>query len=192
VTSGLPAHANWSKRAQMPAYRVHFRQEMQQLCRYLKDAYYSYTNATDTNSNKATTRTTTAIIRRAQSMFAGSMKGLSGHVQIEEQALFPIFKRRHATVDTSFLYDDHKHLHTLERVAQSHFHQLQLLLLTRQQQPPQVNSSGGLLLEQEATLLLLEATLLHVLAFDDALMNHLGEEEEVLVPLTLSTDYLPF
>jgi iron-sulfur cluster repair protein YtfE (RIC family) len=194
------SHANWSKNPQMPSYHVHFRDEMQQVFRYLYNAYHAsiITTTTTTTKDKATNSrvVVSSAIQRAHSMFVGSMQGLSGHVRIEEQTLFPMLKRKHPTVDISFLYDDHKHLHKLERVAQSHLEQL--VVMTRQQQQQQQaldekRSSSGLLPEKKnnTTMQILNATL-HVLAFDDALVNHLGEEEEVVVPLMLSSPNLRF
>lgn len=152
-------HPRYRQNSQMPPYHVHFRVEMQETIWYL---FRSYTMENSTSINQQND------IRRAYSIFHSSMQGLNGHVQIEEYCCFPTYKSVFPHVDIQFLYSDHASLH----------HEVQNVLDSFNALP--VN--GKELLPQECILTLLEV----VVAFDELLMSHLGEEEEIVVPMSLT------
>jgi hypothetical protein len=155
-------HKNWSKSAQMPPYHIHFREELQEAIRALYECYSA-------KLAKAQARSA----QRAKSVFVGSMSGLGGHVSIEERHLFPQFQRTFSNIDISFLYNDHKHLHREESAAKK-----KLEDLTRA-----IAAADGILVPREDILPALNS----LLAFDAELMAHLGEEEEIVVPMTLAS-----
>ena len=95
------------------------------------------------------------------------MRGLNGHVSIEEYACFPLYQQVYPAVKLDFLVDDHKELHRAEEHVVKTLRNLQ-------------NDAGGK--DDELILSALEV----VLDFDDHLMAHLGEEEEIVVPLSLT------
>ena len=68
------SHPRYHQNSQMPPFHVHFRQEMQGVIQYLVKAY----------SSGDPPKSVTSHIRRAHSTFVGSMRGLNGHVSIEE------------------------------------------------------------------------------------------------------------
>jgi hypothetical protein len=161
-------HKHWNKNSQMPPYHVHFRQELQDVIRYLYEAYYSASKIP-----KAQLR----AIRNAGSLFRGSMRGLNGHVRIEEYACFPLYRRTFPNVDIAFLYQDHEQLHKSEKAVNRAFNVME-----------EKSQAQDELLERDDILSLLEL----VLDFDDQLMAHLGEEEEIVVPMSLTDKIIRF
>ncbi len=95
-------------------------------------------------------------------IFEYCMQGLAFHVSIEERRLFPMLQREYPSVDVSFLYEDHKHLHKLE----------DSLKKTLRACAKKDGSS-------------LDAAISSALEFDACLLQHLGEEEEIVVPMML-------
>eukprot|EP00854_Cymbomonas_tetramitiformis_P005190 gene5190-6315_t len=106
------------------------------------------------------------LLRRAFQYFERSMQGLAGHVNIEEHTVFPKYQRAFPNVDISFLYKDHEHLHEEEGKLRREFERAKL--------------DDG----RQGVLRVVQAAL----AFDAALNTHLGEEEEIVVPITLAGD----
>lgn len=160
-------HKHWNRNSQMPPFHVHFRVEMQDVLRLLYEAY-----AASTKNPKTQMR----AIRNANSHFNGCMRGLSGHVRIEEYACFPLFKKAFPHADVSFLEKDHKHLHKKEKEVNKAFSDAVLRLSAKDCIPP------------DQVLALTET----VLDFDDCLMAHLGEEEELVVPMSLTDKEIMF
>jgi len=150
------SHRNWHRHPQMPPYHVHFRQEMQDAMRFLHQAH---------------AERSALAARQALRMFQGCMRGLNGHVSIEEYAVFPQFQERYPNVDMKFLYEDHQHLHQAEEITKKALSQLVVQFEAGDASP-------------ENTIYAIDALLI----FDQQLMAHLAEEEEFIVPMTLATD----
>ena len=108
------------------------------------------------------------MIQSASSTFRGSMSGLNGHVRIEEYACFPLYKENFPKADISFLYKDHEHLHESEQDVYRAFDEL---------------LKGEATFNNEDALL---SALNRLLDFDAELIAHLGEEEELVVPMSLT------
>jgi hypothetical protein len=160
------SHEKWNQNSQMPPYHVHFRQELQDVVRYLFDAYNNNSNHHHPNNNKST-----MMIQNAHSLFVGSMRGLNGHVSIEEYACFPLYVDTFPNVDIACLYKDHKQLHKSEKAVQKTLSSL----LEEEEKSSEKASRQAIL-----------SSLQVVLDFDDRLMAHLGEEEEIVVPMSLT------
>jgi iron-sulfur cluster repair protein YtfE (RIC family) len=154
------SHPMWHRNSQMPPYHVHFRHELQDVTRYLYEAYSA-------SAPKPQSR----ALRNAHSQFTGSMRGLNGHVSIEEYACFPMYQKTFPAVDITFLYQDHKELHRSEKKVEN-------ILASLIAQNPSLTE----MLPRDDIVSALEL----VLNFDDQLMAHLGEEEEIVVPMSLT------
>jgi iron-sulfur cluster repair protein YtfE (RIC family) len=163
-------HPNWRKNSQMPPFHVHFRQEVQQSIRYLYQCLVSL------SENKKIRAANSAS--QAYGAFRGCMSGLNGHVSIEEYAVFPQFQKRFPSVDIHFLYQEHQKLHDKEAKTKK----------TLEKLSDSLKGNAG---EDVSSYTALDA-LQELLDFDQDLMAHLGEEEEFIVPMTLSTDRLVY
>lgn len=152
----------FSRSTQMPPYHIHFRREMQEAVRYL---YETYAAKTPKSQSRAA--------RNAQHFVQGCLSGLHGHVGIEEHRVFPMMQRRHPKVDLQFLFEDHQRLDREERELTRELNQL----------VRSTNSSQDSLVPREEIMKVLKK----LLAFDKTLMTHLGEEEEVVVPISLAS-----
>jgi hypothetical protein len=150
-------HPRYRQNSQMPPFHVHFRQEMQEVLRCLYQAYAAAASADSSSQH---------YLRRAAATFHGSMRGLHGHVSIEEYACFPLYKNMYPGIDLQFLYADHKNLHRAEETVAD-------ALDTLRQQP---TAAPGQIVDAMEMFL----------KFDDQLMAHLGEEEELVVPMSLT------
>jgi hypothetical protein len=150
------SHPGWKRRPQMPSFHVKFRMGMQQTLRILSDWY-----ASSSRDPKPA--------EEAGRHFGAVKTVLNGHVRIEETHVFPQLQNWHPRVDTTFLYVDHARLHELEETVTKNFKSIQTAALY-----------GHIDREDKADLLR------SVLAFDKCLMTHLGEEEDIVVPLTLN------
>jgi hemerythrin-like domain-containing protein len=149
------SHSGWGKRHQMPTYHIHFRQEMQDVLHLLSEFY-------------ASTKRDTRLADEADSRFVRFQSGLHGHVRLEETYYFPNLKAKYPRIDLSFLYADHARLHEFEREVLRGFKGLQTIA-----------EYGSIEREDKADMIR------KVLTFDQCLVNHLGEEEDIVVPLTL-------
>lgn len=149
----------------MPPFHVHFRHELQIVVWSLSEAY----NAAVDGSDMAKIR---HFIHRADRMFQGSMCGLNGHVSIEEYACFPTYQSLYPHVPIQFLVEDHEHLHTTEAEVT---HAL-----------PKISNKQNIGAED------LLSVLTAVVNFDDMLMSPLGEEEEIVVPMSLTEKNVHF
>lgn len=160
-------HPRYRVNSQMPPFHVHFRVEMQRVVSCLWEA------ATATSRR----RRRHELPHRARRLFQGSLRGLHGHVRIEEYACFPLYQRAFPTVDLQFLVDDHRALHRAETRVEE--------MLSRCCGDPQQK-------DDEDGDEVIWSTLETVLDFDDHLMAHLGEEEEIVVPLSLTEKPIHF
>jgi hypothetical protein len=168
-----PRHAWFTNPAyrrsqQMPDYHVHFREEMQEAARSL---YEAYATTTPSQQHRA--------IRQAHGYLQGCLSGLHGHVGIEEHSVFPKMQRQNPDIDLEFLFRDHGRLDRTEKQVMKELKQL----LMNSDTASKKNRSNGLVLPREDIV----AVLRSVLNFDTLLMTHLGEEEDVVVPITLTT-----
>jgi hypothetical protein len=106
-------------------------------------------------------------IQTARVLFRECMSGLHGHVQIEEYACFPAYARTFPNVNVKFLYEDHVDLHKAEVVANKALDKA---------------VTSNVMIEPSDLIQLVRV----LLQFDDHLLTHLGEEEEIVVPLSLT------
>ena len=181
-------HPKWYATPQMPTFHIHFREEMQTVIRSLNDAYIS--------SRDGLTIQTVLAIQDAASNFASCMKNLNGHVYLEEKNLFPrcakllavpyrsVINKQEIEQNESdklqrqqpngneaieFLFRDHKQLHKMETKISTQFEGF---------------TSGEIELSRNDIISIMQTTL----DFDTLLMVHLGEEEEIVVPISLLAD----
>ena len=150
------SHPGWRRRPQMPPFHVKFRLGMQQTLSILSDWY-------------ASSSRDPMPAEEAGRHFAAVKTVLNGHARIEEAQVFPMLQRWHPRVDTTFLYVDHARLHELEDAVIKNFKSIQTAA-----------QYGHIDRGDKADVLR------SVLAFDRCLMTHLGEEEDIVVPLTLN------
>jgi hypothetical protein len=198
-------HPRWHENSQMPPFHSHFRSELQSAIQALYNAYEiiiivsSSPNHNNNNNNNKETSITAAtqrrMIERANHTFRGSMQGLNGHVRIEEYACSPLYKKTFPKVDISFLYQDHQHLHESERHVYNAFDAILLSSSSnnvddddfdddRKDDDDDDDSSTIIISIQKKEEL--ASALNRLLDFDDELMAHLGEEEEIVVPMSLT------
>jgi len=161
-------HPQYRQNSQMPPFHVHFRQELQRVIQYLVQAVDAQEDETNNNS-----RSIVHLFQNAHHLFRSSMRGLHGHVSIEEYACFPLYKENFPQVDISCLVEDHKDLHASERGVEKALEQL-------------ASHHGRPKEEEKQDDDIVMSTLTLVLNFDDQLMTHLGEEEEIVVPMSLT------
>jgi hemerythrin-like domain-containing protein len=147
----------------MPPFHIHFREEMQEAVRYLYEAYAG-----------KSLKTQIRAARNAQNYVQGCLSGLHGHVGIEEHHIFPVMQRHHPKINLQFLFQDHQRLDRKERQLTRELNQLVRSA---------TSSSSDSLIPREDIMEVLRL----LLAFDTTLMTHLGEEEEVVVPISLSS-----
>jgi hypothetical protein len=192
------SHANYGRNSQMPPYHVHFREELQQVISYLYQAYQQQQQQQEESAPlpPPTNKKLVQSLKRVSALFQGSMRGLQGHVSIEEYMCFPKYASTFPTVNIRFLYDDHEELHKAEHDVQV---QLSKLVETfSHSPPPQRKSSSSSSVDDDDDesrlqhVLLLTTTLQSVLDFDDLLLAHLGEEEEIVVPMSLTEKRIVF
>ncbi|CAJ1935084.1 unnamed protein product [Cylindrotheca closterium] len=160
-------HPNYRRNSQMPMFHVHFRQEMQSVLAYLEKAH-TLSSCSGKNPYQS--------CKSAFWQFQGCMGGLNGHVSIEEYAWFPVFQNLFPKVDLRFLFEDHEGLHRAEdQVMQA------LQDLTDRASSFQQEEKDNDDLEERVV-----SCIQLVMDFDQQLMGHLGEEEEILMPMSLT------
>lgn len=162
-------HPDYHKYPQMPEFHIHFRVEMGNMLAAIYDAYSFHKEG---SRNKRERRMNLAL-----NIFEGSMSTLSFHVSIEERRVFPMMQHQvnDDGLDLSFLYDDHKNLHMAEeRLMKSLKRCLAECVKGKETEAYDAAVEGSL-----------HAVITHALEFDTIFLNHLGEEEEVVVPITL-------
>lgn len=93
-------HKNWPGRMHMPPYHVHFRQDMQDAIKTVVRSFQTPSLASRQQSIKSALR-----------IFQSGMRSLTGHVGLEERAVFPMMVRANPDVNLDFLWEDHKELH---------------------------------------------------------------------------------
>jgi hypothetical protein len=157
------SHPHWHLKEQMPQYHVHFRLELQEALRSLCDCYYSFSWKAQYHA-----------AQNAHQYLDAMAQGLRGHASIEENYLFPDYHVKFPNIDLSFLYHDHKRLHQVERAAKRRLRNLLERI--------QAIFDRTRVVPRDEILPVLEA----LFTLDRELVAHLGEEEEVIVPLTLS------
>eukprot|EP00980_Cylindrotheca_fusiformis_P015351 scaffold4304_cov71-Cylindrotheca_fusiformis.AAC.4 len=151
-------HVRFNENSQMPPFHVHYRTELQHIIHCI---YKAYNENDDDNDDKQKKQ-----LSRAFRSFSGCMRGLNGHVSIEEYACFPVYQDCYPKVNIRFLYEDHKSLKKAEHKA--------------------MNKLGTLVQQDSVTKEDILECLQHMMDFDDHLMGHLGEEEEIVVPMSLT------
>jgi hypothetical protein len=92
-------------------------------------------------------------------------------------ACFPLYVDTFPKVDIACLYNDHKQLHKSEKAV----HRILSSLLEEEEKSSVIVKVS--LSRQDIIVL---SALQVVLDFDDQLMAHLGEEEEIVVPMSLT------
>jgi hypothetical protein len=168
------SHQRWRSQPQMPEFHVHFREEMQTVMRHLLSAYTQYT-ADDGNTKYVRS------LEIALDVLETSTSTLSFHVRIEEGHFFPSLIKAYPEYDSIIrtLYDDHKVLHHAEDKTKK---SLGALVSYVQSDPNKTKSGKG----QDDVRVMFHQVCVDFLDFDKTLMDHLGEEEEIVVPLGLS------
>lgn len=179
-------HARYAGRFQMPNFHHDFRQELQAVACALFDAlghglapelHRDVLQRRGQNPAEAepSTRSAERVARAAgpKELVAAALaewqsfeQRLAKHVRIEESWIFPAIQTHYPSLDLSFLVDDHRELLAAERRVGA-----------------QVRQAQGL---DPAAI---ERALEELLAFDAQFMDHLGEEEEFVVPLCLGTQH---
>ena len=171
-------HPNFRKRPQMPSYHVHFREEMQSVLNILY-ALYQHNNNQEYEIKK---------FQQAYSIFQSSMETLHFHVQIEEGSFFPELQSKNRDFDLSFLYKDHQYLHETEDNLIRKFQSIKRKIdLNTKGKKKNTENDNNQTLPPSPIISIQDKSELLVLAikFDEVLINHLGEEEEIVVPLCL-------
>jgi hypothetical protein len=192
------SHVNYGRNSQMPPYHVHFREESQQVISFLYQAHQQLQlqqeQEHESESSSPTKKLVLSLLKRASSMFQGSMRGLKGHVSIEEYMCFPKYASTFPNVDIRFLYDDHEELHKAEHDVQVQLIELVEAFSHSSSPLPSrsITGSSGDDDDGSSLQLLLTTTLQAVLEFDDLLLAHLGEEEEIVVPMSLTEKRIVF
>ena len=172
-------HARYYDNSQMPPFHIHFRCELQSVIKSLWRAWQHLLGHEYDDDDKNNTRKVLhGHVQRAQRTFQSCMRGLHGHVRIEEYACFPLYKQTcPALADiVATLEKDHHELHQAEQGVHEALVDAVATL------------DKNLPLEDGDTAIKnrLAKTLQTVLDFDDVLMAHLGEEEEIVVPMSLT------
>lgn len=162
-------HPMYRMNAQMPPFHVHFREELQMTLQYLYESLKILASNENIDHEKVLQR-----VQSARNCFHSCMRGLNGHVRIEEYACFPIYQQTFPNVDLKCLWEDHEELHQAELGVGKAFD----------------NFLHNRKADDQRTALI--ALVQIVLDFDDHLMQHLGEEEELVVPLSLTEKRIHF
>jgi hypothetical protein len=184
-------HPNYPKQKQMPTYHVHFREEMFLVLRHtlkgLQLIMEMQLASKSQEERKSAMKMITTQLTTAGQVFAHSMETLSFHVRLEEGHYFPALQKAvGSSVDLSFLYHDHKELHLAEEKVHEQLRRTEGVLAHVQNQPPPHAHEQMQSDDYEKLLLAMLSFAFAATAFDDALLNHLGEEEELVVPISLT------
>lgn len=166
------SHPNYDTNNQMPNLHVHYRLEMQGVLFYLQKAYRALKNGASPPHS---------ILLSAFRQFKGSMEGLHHHVAVEEWKLFPVFQLNY-DLDLKFLHEDHEHLHQTESRLFQALSYLKEASSSSSSSEQRVQEAPDDLEEQ------LVGAIQLALDFDQQLLSHLGEEEEIVVPMSLSLE----
>lgn len=161
-------YPNYYNQPMMPEFHVHFRTEAKSTLQAMYDSYRAFLDGDVKRRNQK--------MLLASRTFEGSMSVLQMHVAIEERRVFPSMQRAVKDVDMSFLYDDHQHLHEEEAALTE-----SLSAITSSFE--KCGDEGEA--EKAAFSRLFERLFENALKFDTTFMNHLGEEEELVVPVAL-------
>ena len=164
-------HPMYRRNSQMPPFHVHFREELQTTLQYLYSALE--------NSIKAENNDESIVqkhVQQASQYFHGCMRALNGHVRIEEYACFPLYEQVFPNIKLKFLYEDHEELHRFDARVSKAFDDF----CSRKEKTATTT--------MDELLKLVEL----VLDFDKHLLAHLGEEEELVVPLSLTEKPIHF
>jgi hypothetical protein len=154
-------HGHWSLNKQMTAYHVPIRWKMQQVIAQLVACYHSNDAiAIDFGRSRPAMEEQLADANR---VFSLCMMVLSGHVVKEEGGTFPSLGHFFPHVDMSDMYDTHRELEDADEKVKSLFVEV----------------------EQNISHDLVAKLIQEVVHFDALLNQHLGEEEELVVPMSL-------
>jgi len=157
------AHPNWTTRRHLTSFHVQYRCHIQEVLRKLGGLYEA----------RISSREMDYSITDVCKDFETAMSLLQRHVRIEESMIFPDLKAYYRDrVDLQWLFDDHQELLRMEGSTTALFRS--------------TAAAGAASLEQLVELITT------VLRLDQDLMNHLGEEEEVVVALHLLSDVKTF
>ena len=198
-------HPFYRKQKQMCDYHVHFREEMLQVMVGIQGAHNLFLDAGGREEDEANRERARAGmmkgLRRTSSIFSKSMEVLNFHVTMEERYLFPEMQKI-SIIDLSFLYQDHKHLHEAEAKVTSALdvllqHLLRTMTARSQEYLKQQRSQGqsdskddkgdrGDSDEDVKGGQMFLDLIACALEFDTVFMNHLGEEEEIVMPISLT------
>ncbi len=167
-------HPNWHRRALMPQYHVHFREESQEVIAKLLEFYKVVSEKRGGESVRADLQHAKSVLTTAYRQFKSSMRTLEFHVSIEEHRFFPACKQSFPEFDVSILYTQHEELHSAEKEAMDVMESV-------------IERCGGRgdSVDTRDALLVIE----RFLAFDSALINHLGEEEDIVTPMGLVSPF---
>ena len=163
------SHKDYHRYPQMPEFHVHFRVETASMMKAIYEAYDFHQKGNRLKRERK--------MNLAKNTFESSMSTLSFHVAIEERRVFPEMQRKVGNeIDMSFLYEDHESLHKAEEQLKM---SLELACVEC------VKGVGKDAENDDEVESALSQVVSDALAFDTVFMNHLGEEEELVVPITL-------
>lgn len=172
-------HPKYAGRFQMPNFHHEFRQELQAVIALLWNVWSDTMVQGDTVEEKTSDSTLSdAVMKRIKCAPGSQLKHamtwwkaykarLTKHIGIEENWIFPSIRAHYPDLDLSFLFDDHRALELEEEQVGS---------ALRKCAAASANDTKTLMAALEA-----------VVKYDEHFMDHLGEEEEFVVPLCLST-----
>merc|ERR1712023_286215 len=131
---------------------------MQRVLKALHDAY----------ENGATKSRIQQVLKYAK----GHCQGLKGHVGIEEHHVFPSYCASNPDIDFSILYEAHEDLHAKQNAMMNALGKSALDRLC---------GDDDAVIGADTICAILESAI----DYDEELMSHLGEEEEIITPMEL-------
>lgn len=167
------SHPMWSKNKQMTAYHVPIRRKMQQSIAQLVSCYHEHSAWSEEMREQ---------IEDAQATFSMCMMILAGHVESEEATTFKLMRQRFTkqAEDMSDMYDTHRGLERSEKVLAAHFSDLVT--------PDELGQVvfGRRTRSKVHSHVWLVQLIKALVGYDRELMQHFGEEEELVVPMNLT------
>lgn len=165
-------HPHWSLNKQMTAYHVPIRCKMQQCLFHLWDAW-QYTP--HPQNNNVQTQTILQHINYAKNQYRLAITILESHAHKEESHTFPIMVSIFPKLDLYDMYDSH---HMMKQKAQIIDNLFDVYIKHLEQNKKSINDNTN-----HYTYL---TTLIEQMFLLDTLLNqHLREEEDLLVPMSL-------
>lgn len=189
------SHENWSLNKQMTQYHMPIRRVLHKVVCGICNGYETYKRAL-VNTTEETTRTphtpTQAehtfrqtlrqTLSTAHTQFQQLVWILEGHAEREETHLFRRMAEVFPGIDFATMYTAHRAIDTcIERVHE------QFRWILQHQSPPYTNSNPHTNSNPRTTGMdpLVTQLLTALLALHTRLMDHLNEEEDILVPMSL-------